>query len=454
MAGNINSSTQFAADRLKYIQKKTLRLTQRQLVAYQFAGKAKLPEGNGVTYTASRWERIPLPVAPLSEGVPPNGEPMTVTQVSAVVQQWGDRVNITDVAQLTIFHKPFQIAIKLCSMQIAEMSERNTYLSLMGAPQVNYVNSRGSRGALQAGDVLDPHTVNRTVTALKTIGAPMWGGPKEEDVKIDAGKGQPSYNAKPGVRPHYVALIHPNVTGDFSENATVINAWSYSDINALYNSEIGQWRSMRFCESNMIPSWTGQAQSTGAAGTSGSLAGSPTNYYIVITGSDSQNQFESQIYSVSAAISVTGPNGSISVTTPNVPGYTYSVYVGTASTLTPNLGLSPQGPTTGPLAGVATQLPYNTSVTITGLGPTRTPPAYPGNASGLTVYPTFVFGEDSYTQVELSGLKMQYLDQADKSDPNNQLRIVSWTMFWGTLLENVKFMARIEATSAFSSTFG
>jgi len=449
-----NVSSQFAADRLNYIQKKTLRLTQKQIVAYQFANKAKLPEGYGNTYTATRFERVPLPYAPLSEGVPPIGETMTITQVSAVAQQWGDKITVTDVAELTIYHKPFQQAIKLTAYQIAETEERNTYLALMGGTQVNYVNSRGSRGALQAGDVLDPHTVNRTVTALKGIGAPMWMGPSETDVKLDAGAGQPNAGKDPRTRPHYVSIAHPNVTGDFSENSTVVTAWSYSDINKLYNSEVGEWRGLRFCESNMVPTWTGLTQSAGTAGTAGSLAGSPTNYYIVITGTDTQNQFESQIYSISAAIAVTGPTGSISVTTPNVAGYTYSIYVGTSSTLPTNLGLSTSGPTSGPLAGVATQLPANTAVVITALGPAQSPPAYPGNTSGLTVYPTFVFGEDAYTMVDLDSLKMTYLETADKSDPLNQLRIVGWKRYWGTLLENVKFMARIESTSAFSETFG
>lgn len=448
-----NVSAQFAADRLNYIQKKTLRLTQKQLVAYQFANKAKLPEGYGNTYTATRFERIPLPFAPLSEGVPPIGETMTITQVSATAQQWGDKVTVTDVAELTILHKAFQQAIKLTSLQIAETEERNTYLALMGGTQVNFVNSRGSRGALVAGDVLDTHTVNRTVVALKGEGAPMWMGQAETDAKLDAGAGEPRASSSPRGMPHYVSILHPNVAGDFSENQTVVTAWSYSDINRLYNAEIGEWRGMRFCESNMVPSWTGQSQSSGTAGTSGSLAGSPTNYYIVVTGTDTGNQFESQIYSISNAISVTGPNGSINVTTPNVSGYTYSVYVGTSSTAPSNLGLSTSGPTSGPLQGVATQLPANTAVVITALGPAQSPPAYPGNTSGLTVYPTFVFGEDYYTQVDLDSLKMTYLETADKSDPLNQLKIVGWKKYWGTLIDNVKFGARIESVSNFSQTY-
>ena len=94
----------------------------------------------------------------------------------------------------------------------------------------------------------------------------------------------------------------------------------------------------------------------------------------IVTGSDTQNQYESYVTQVTAAISVTGPNGSISFTTPNVAGYTFTAYIGT-TTSPANLALSPSGPTTGPLAGQATQLPANTVVTLTGIGVAQTPPA-------------------------------------------------------------------------------
>jgi N4-gp56 family major capsid protein len=447
----VNTSPQFAADRLNYIQKKTLRLAERQLVAFQFAEKVTLPEGYGVTYTATRFNRLPLPYAPLSEGVPPVGEQLTISQVSGVAQQWGDRVTSTDVAVITTLHNPYKESIKLCALQIAETQERNTYLNLMGGTQVNFVNSRGARASLQTGDVLDPHTVNRTVVALKDVGAPRFMSNSSEDVKRNAGAGQPKAGKSPRSNPHYVAIIHPNVGGDFSENSTVVTAWSYSEINKLYNDEIGEWRGMRFVESNMVPSWTGYAALAGTPGTAGSLA--TGTYYIQVTGQDIQNQYESYITAISASIAVVGSTGSISFTTPNVAGFTYQAYLSTSATIMSNLALSPQGPNNGPLTGVATQLPPNTLVTLTALGPAQVPPAYPGNTTGLTVFPTFVFGEGSYAQIELDNLKMFYLDAADKSDPNNQLRIVGWKLFYGTILLNVQFMARIESVSAFSQTF-
>jgi hypothetical protein len=77
MANNTNTSGQFTADIQNFIQKKTIRLVDRQLVLYQFGEKAMLPKNRGTVYTASQYNRVNLPFAPLSEGIPPVGETMT-----------------------------------------------------------------------------------------------------------------------------------------------------------------------------------------------------------------------------------------------------------------------------------------------------------------------------------------------------------------------------------------
>jgi N4-gp56 family major capsid protein len=448
-----NQSSQFQADIEGYIADQTLPLARRQLVAFQFAEKSEgIPKGRGVSYIATRYNRLPLPFAPLSEGVPPIGETMTISQVTATALQWGDKVTITDVAEMTIKHPLFKKATELVALQLAETLERNTMLALMGGTQVNYVNSRGSRGALQAGDVLDGQTVIRTDAALETLGAPRYMGDEMTDTKIEAGKPTKA-SESPRAMPHYVALIHTLVVADFRQQSDVKLAWTYSDLNRLYNYEAGEWSGIRFCKTNMIPTFFGVAAIQGTAGTAGNLAGAPTNYYIIVTASDTQNQYESRIYAVSNAIAVTGPNGSISVALPSLVGFTFNVYVGTTTT-PQQLGLSSAGPTSGPFIGQAVQMAGNQTVTITGLGVTQAPPAFPGNANGLTVYPTFIIGRGAYAQVELDGVKFTYLKDADKSDALNQLRIVGWKAFYGTLLSNVMFMARIESVSAYTATFG
>jgi len=159
---------------------------------------------------------------------------------------------------------------------------------------------------------------------------------------------------------------------------------------------------------------------------------------------------EQQIYQVSSSISVTGPAGSIAVTTPNLPGFVWNVYIGTTASPA-NLATSPQGPIVGVLAGQATQLPYNTTVTLTGIGIAQTPPAAPAN--GVTVFPTIFIGNHSYGQVLLENPEFHYLTGADKSDPLNQTRVVSWKVFYGSIILNQMFMARVESGSGFSPTY-
>ncbi len=446
-----NQASQFSSDIENYIADKTLPLARRTLVAYQFGDPASLPKGRGTTYTATRFNRIPLPFSPLSEGVPPIGETMTISQVSAVAQQWGDKVTITDVAELTIKHPLVQKAQELIGLQIGETLDRNTFVSVLaGTTQINYVNSRGSRASLVAGDVLNPHEINRAVGALSTIGSPRYMGDEQTDIKVQADSGGAKASSNPRQMAHYPSILHPLVVQDLRENQTIVTAWSYSDINRLYNAEVGEWGGVRFCSSNLVPTFTGAAAATTAASTQGSLA--TATYTVQVTGSDTQNQYEAVI-AASSTQAVVGPNGSIDVTLPSTAGYTWNVYIsGAGLTTLLNLGLTTSGPTVGPLAGQAAQLTGGTTVTITGLGTAQTPPAAPG--SGITVYPTFIFGRGSYAQVSLDEVKITALFGADKSDPLNQLRVVGWKVFYGTLISNASFMMRIESTSAFSASFG
>lgn len=454
-----NVSSTYAADVSNFIQKEKLPLVQRQLVLYQFGQALRLPKQRGTTYTASRYDRTNLPIAPLSEGVPPSGETIPLAQVSVTAQQWGDTITVTDIADFTIEHPLFVTAKDLIAMNAQETLERNTCNALMANTQINYVNSRGSRGALVAGDVMNSHEVNRMITALKIIGAPQYMGQLEEDAKITAGK--PSMASKnPAGRKHYVVVCRPEVEADLRESPLVTNAWANSDINRLYNDEIGEWGGTRWVASNMMPYFVGVTAPSGtpSAG-SGSYSANTTGgalangtYYLQITGSLSQQGYETLITAASSSISVGGSGaGSITVTLPTTAGYLYNVYLDTVSAPA-HLGTSSSGPTVGPLAGQAVGLAPGAVITVQSVGVSRVPPAAPAN--GISVYPTFFFGRDAYAQVMLDDMKFYFLDKAEKVDPLNQLYMVGWKCMWNTLILNNNFMGRVEATSNFSASFG
>src|SRR6516165_7674458 len=319
-----NVASSFSADIEAYIADETLPLARRQLVAYQFGDPLTLPKGRGTSYTATRYNRVPLPFAALSEGVPPIGQTMTIAQVTATALQWGDKITITDVAELTIKHPLVAKAKELLGLQIGETLDRNTFNNLLAGTQINYVNTRGARASLVAGDVLNPHEINRAVGALFTIGAPRFSGDEMTNTKLMADAGGAKASSNPRAMPHYVAILHPLVVQDLRENQTIVTAWSYSDINRLYNYELGEWGGIRFTFSNMVPTFTGFTNSAnGVTYTPSSSGGSlaSATYFVQVTGSDGINQYESQVYAVSGGQAVTGPNGSISVHVPNTAGF-------------------------------------------------------------------------------------------------------------------------------------
>src|SRR4029077_13810974 len=161
-------------------------------------------------------------------------------------------------ANLSIKHPIFQEAIQLVSLQIPETLERNTLNKLLAANQLTYADGRAIRAALVATDVLTPHESNKIVGSLLTYGAPRFMGDEREDRMIEAGASR-NPSKSPAVMQHYVGLLHPLPAQDMRENAQVNTAWAFSDINRLYNNELGPFGGVRFVETNMMPYFVGVA---------------------------------------------------------------------------------------------------------------------------------------------------------------------------------------------------
>lgn len=453
---NVNKSASFSADISNYIQKKTLPLAQRHLVAFQFGVPLTLPKNRGTSYTATRYSRINLPGAPLAEGVPSVGEIMPISQQVATAQQWGDSVYITDVDMLTIEHNLFKEGMRLTALQLSETLERNTQNALMSGTNIGYANSKTTRASLLSTDVLGVTEINKAVGSLNTVGAPKYGAPDFEDVKEELDKIRGGGKNKP----HFVSVIHPLVEQDLRSNTVMANAWSYSDIDVLYNMEVGMWGGVRFTSTNMTPWYLGAALITGTSSGVGTFT--TANYQLFITETDPVFGYERIIHQSSGNIAMTAGQGmSVTLPAPTVAGYTFNAYLsGPAGTTPLTLALSAAGPTVGAFAGYATQMAGSQVVLLTGPGPTvaslqnsATPslvaPAAP--ATGVTVYPSFFIGKGAYGQVTLDSAQFEYLNKADKSDPHNQLRVISWKIFYGTMILNQAFFMRFESGSNYTN---
>jgi N4-gp56 family major capsid protein len=443
----VNTTATFASDVRLAIAEDLLPLSQNYLVVYQLGEPCEIPKGHGNTLTKIRYNRIPLPFAPLLEAVPQNSSPMAISAVTMATQQWGGSLELSDLSTYRVAHDVVSKARELIAIQAAEVMERNTFNTLMGFTQINTVNGVGSVFALNANDTLGIYDLTRAEVQLRNLGAYQWMGNEEVNPKLDPHQDSDAKSRKMP-SPHYILVCHDFVAGDLRTQSTFVQAASYSDINKLYNNEAGQWSGCRVVSTNFVPYFTGQAAISGSPLSSGGTLAGPT-YYIIVTLSDPMRQYETIISQVSGAISVTGPNGAVSVILPS-SSYTYNVYIGT-STSPVNLGTCVAGPTSGPYQGMATQLAGGQTVTITGIGTPQVPPA--PVATGVTVYPSWLIAKYAYSQIKLKDIEINYLGQADKSDRYNQRRVVTWLADFGTGLDNNTYAIRIMSSSQFFTTY-
>ena len=442
-----NQSSQYAGITTRLIANEALKQTQRFLVLTQFADQKTIPHGRGVQWEAFRWNYMNLPRFPTAEGVPPNPDSLDFTQVTGTAVQWAGRWVGTDVATITTQQDLMRAAGKQLGMQLAQLKERNGFVNLSAGTQVNYANAVGSRAALGANDILNPTDVNRTYANLANLGADKWNGQTGETVQrsIDYTARQSEKTIK-GVE-HYVAIASIFPLEDLRNNPTVVNAWSRSDVDRLYINQMGYWGGITFCETNMAPSWVGVAQVNGANGVGSLTTGT---YTVQVTGWDNAKFYESRIYQLSTDVSVT--TGGITLTMPSTPGFTYAVYVGVGSGALPtNLGLTTSGPTSGSFQGQAIEIAPSTVVTITGLGAAMIPP--PAPATGVTVYPVYIFGREAFASLELENVQWLRPTGPDKADQLDQLRVIGYKFMEGWTILDQRKMARIECAASNTGVF-
>ena len=413
------TSTTLSADQVSaYIADKTLLRAEKQTRIKQFGDKATLPRRESKTFQYTRYEYLALPTSTLSEGVTPASTQMSVATVSAVVEQWGQVVVLTDVVELTIKHSALQKGTELLGEAAAQTVDREAQEILLAGTNIQYANAKSSRANLLATDVMSSTEVRKVTANLRNNGA------RAQDEGDD----------------HLFGVFDPSVEADLSADTTFVNAASYSSIKNLRNMEIGSWLGVRWVRSNFLYTFLGVASSDYAivdVATGGSIA-QTTTVYVVVTGVNSTTGFEERIYQQASVTTATDglSTHKVTVTAPSTSGYTYNVYAGTTS-----------GTTYQVTTGIAASGTYDiTSVPSSG----TTNPPIPG--TGVTVHVSWVFGKEAFTVIELDGMSLQtYITPkgASDSDPLAQRRKIGWKLMWKALITNNNFFRRVESGSAY-----
>ena len=206
-----------------------------KLVHDQFGQKHPIPKNGGKTIEFRKYSPLPKLLTPLTEGVTPDGQSLTVTTIEATVAQYGGYVTLSDMLLMTAIDNNMVQATKLLGNQAGATLDTITREVLNGGTNVVYAGGVASRSAL-GDNKLTVDDIKKAVRALKNQNAEKIGD-------------------------SFVAIIHPDVTYDLTNDPTWQAVKDY-DPEDWYEGEIGKIAGVRFVETTEAKIFEGGVYST------------------------------------------------------------------------------------------------------------------------------------------------------------------------------------------------
>ena len=393
------------SDEMKvYYSMRLINLAEPELIHDQFGQKHPIPKNSGKTIEFRKYDSLPKALVPLTEGVTPAGQKMSMGVIRATIKQYGGYIELSDILELTAIDNNLVQATRLLASQAGRTADTITREVLAGGTNVVYAGGAKDRSELVGGDstaennkYLTVDDIRKAVRALKVMNAQKING-------------------------YFAGIIHPDTAYDLMNDKKWVDVKTYSDPDGIYEGEIGKIEGVRFVETTEAKIFHAsplKIEDGGEASARNLTVKSAASKVITINEKLSANQ----------AKALTGRDILVG-------GELLEVASAAAGA-----------------AGAAT-------ITVK-TAPATTPAAstviYPGEggANGRDVYSTLILGADAYGVTELEGGGLQHivkqLGSSGTADPLNQRATAGWklTKVAERLVE--QYMVRIESASTFES---
>lgn len=387
------------SDEMKvYYSMRLINLAEPELIHDQFGQKHPIPKNSGKTIEFRKYDSLPKALVPLTEGVTPAGQKLSMGVIRATIKQYGGFVELSDILELTAIDNNLVQATRLLASQAGRTADTITREVLAGGTNVVYAGGAKDRSELVGGDstaennkYLTVDDIRKAVRVLKVMNAQKING-------------------------YFAGIIHPDTAYDLMSDKKWVDVKTYSDPDGIYEGEIGKIEGVRFVETTEAKIFHAaplKIEDGGEASTRNLTVKSAASKVITINEKLSANQ----------AKALTGRDILVG-------GELLEVASAAAGA-----------------AGAAT-------ITVK-TAPATTPAAstviYPGEggANGRDVYSTLILGADAYGVTELEGGGLQHIVKqlGAGEDPLNQRASVGWKAIKTAERLCEQYMVRIESIS-------
>lgn len=222
----------------------------------RFADVRDIPQGNTNIIKFRRYTNLVAATTPLVQGVTPTGSQLSITDLTATVQQYGDYVTLTDFLEMTTLDPVMNETANLQGDQVGDTLDQLTRNVLVAGTNVYYASTATARNQITASMKFTVVEAKNVVKILKENKA------KRITEMIDPSTGI----ATQGIMPAFIAFVHPDTTRDLKDDANFKQINTYPRPEQIMADEVGSIDELRCIESTNCQIFSAAGASNGVGG--------------------------------------------------------------------------------------------------------------------------------------------------------------------------------------------
>lgn len=387
-----------APENQAYYDKQLIRYAKPKLVHQQLGQKRDIPAKAGQTINFRSFASLGKSLIPLIEGVTPDGQSLSVSEITAKPKQYGDFVALTDYLDMTAIDPVVTETVTLigdqagASVDTVVRDEINTGTNVGYAAKVSggVETPVNNRFELDATAALTVDVVERAAAELKAQNAPTFDG-------------------------YYMCIAHPYALYDLRKDPRWQDAQKYTanNVTKIFDGEVGEIAGVRFISTTEAKIFMGE-----------NLMDATTRDLTVSA--------NASVGATSVSIGQTIVANSVKGRKVIIGGDQYTVSSNTTSALTITPGLK-KAASSGDKV-------------------------YPGEggAGGIGVFSCLFVGKNAYGVTEISGNGMKTiikpLGSAGSADPLDQRSTIGWKALITAKILVDQYIRRIEVGGTYATT--
>ena len=227
---NVTTASGLSATMQTYYDKKLLLNAKPKLVFYRYGQQRPIKNGKAIKFR--KWKKFGTLTTPLTEGVVPDGQTLTMTEINATAAQYGGYIAVSDFLDMTALDTVISDSTELMGDQGGETVNEIIANEIFSGTNVQYAGNCANRGLLDTTNVLTLNEVKKAVRTLKKADAPKY---------TRNGRG------------YYVCFVNPDASYALMCDDEWIDVSKYAAAEQIFDGELGKAYGVIFVESTTTP---------------------------------------------------------------------------------------------------------------------------------------------------------------------------------------------------------